>query len=318
MNQRILGRTGIAVSEIAFGGVEIGLPYGIGVTSQADMPSDAVSIKILHAALEQGINFYDTARLYGRSEDIIGRAFKGQRDRVVLCSKCTHIQKDGGKLPDADSLSAIINNSLQESRSSLQTDYLDVYMLHNATLEILENSAVADTFLALKRAGIVRAIGVSTYSEAETKRAIEQGYWDVIQLAFNLMDQRQAAFFDAAHAARIGLVVRSVLLKGILSDRGRNLHPALVRVEDHRKCYLELLNARIPTLSNLATKFALSFPQVSSVLVGIDRLAYLQGAVAAADGHYLDSDALARAQELAFPDPEFVDLPAWDRVGWLK
>lgn len=318
MNKRILGRTGIPVSEIAFGGVEIGLPYGIGIKSPADMPSETEAIRLLHTARDRGINFFDTARLYGRSEEIIGRAFKNKRAQTVICSKCHHLPKNNGQLPNAAELRAFVENSLHDSLKALQTDYLDVYLLHSTALQDLQHPAIPEIFSDLKRNGWVRAIGVSTYSEKETPLAIEQGVWDVIQLFFNLMDQRQLTFFRPAQAAGIGLMVRSVLLKGILSDRGRDLHPALKVVKDHRNRYQELLSGNIPTLSVLATKFALSFPEVATVLVGIDRMEYLEQAIATADGHYLDADALNRAKELAFPEPDFLDLPKWDREGWLK
>lgn len=318
MKQRILGKSGISVSEISFGGVEIGLPYGIGVNSEADMLSDEQSIKLLHTALEQGINFFDTARQYGRSEEIIGNAFKKKRESVVICSKCRHLPKIDGQLPPSDVLERYIENSFHVSLRTLKTRYIDLFMLHSAELPNLKNSTVQETFVNLKRRGRVRAIGVSTYSVEETEYAIEQGIWDVIQVSCNLMDQRQVALFEKAAAAGIGLMVRSVLLKGILSDRGRNLHPALQRVSDQRDQYQELLTPTIPTLSKLATKFALSFSEVASVLVGIDRMEYLEQAVDTADGNYLDADALARAKELAFPEPGFLDLPKWDREGWLS
>ncbi|MCK5739394.1 aldo/keto reductase, partial [bacterium] len=276
------------------------------------------SVKLLHTALEQGINFFDTARQYGRSEEIFGNAFKQKRDAVVISSKCRHLPKIDGQLPPRAILRKFIKNSFQESLVALQTDYIDLFMLHSAELPNLKNPTVQETFVNLKQSGRVRAIGVSTYSVAETRFAIEQGIWDVIQVSCNLMDQRQVALFEKAAAAGIGLMVRSVLLKGILSDRGRNLHPALQRISDQRDRYQELLTENIPTLSKLATKFALSFSEVASVLVGIDRMEYLEQAVDTADGKYLDADALARAKELAFPEPEFLDLPKWDREGWLR
>ena len=315
MKQRELGNTGIKVSEIAFGGVEIGIPYGIGVNSQADMPTDQESGKLLQAALDNGINFFDTARAYGRSESIIGKAFADKRERVVICTKCSHLPSEKTA---PDKMRALIEFSLEESLSALQTNYIDVYKLHSANLNILKNDVVLDAFSKLKKEGTIRATGVSTYTVDETKTAIEQGVWDVIQLSFNLMDQRQGALFDIATRTGIGIVVRSVLLKGILTDKGRNLHPELKHVADHRDRYQELFDESIPTLSTLATKFALSFPQVSSVLVGIARMDYLQNSVDTANGNYLDATKIARAQELAFPDPEFLDLPKWDRRGWLK
>ena len=317
MKQRRLGRTNIPVSEISFGGVEIGLPYGIGVHSSADMPSDAESIHLLHQALELGITFCDTARAYGKSEEIMGKAFTDRREQVVLCSKCSL-----PALTDSGSVSAgassAIRRTLQESLAALQTDYLDVLMLHNADLVILNDESISEAFSDLRDKGVIRATGVSTYSMAETDLAIDKGVWDVIQISFNLMDQRHAALFDKAQASGVGLVVRSVLLKGVLSDRGRDLHPALERIAGHRDRYNDFLNETSPTLSVLATKFALSFNQVSSVLVGIDRPEYLYQAATTADGSYLDEATLARLQALSFPDPEFIDLRVWDRMGWLR
>jgi aryl-alcohol dehydrogenase-like predicted oxidoreductase len=71
-------------------------------------------------------------------------------------------------------------------------------------------------------------------------------------------------------------------------------------------------------LSTLATKFALSFPEVSSILVGIDRLEYLTQSLEAANGLYLDKNKLKRAKELAFPNPGFLNLPYWDKMNWLR
>ena len=113
-------------------------------------------------------------------------------------------------------------------------------------------------------------------------------------------------------------MLRSVLFKGILTDRGRNLHPQLKSVQAHRELYSQLLSEDVPSLSVMATKFALSFPEVSSVLVGIDRTEYLQKALEVADGKYLGAEMLARARELAYPEPEFLDLHKWDVLSWLR
>ena len=314
MNYRTLGKTGNQISEISFGGVEIGLPYGIGIKGKTDMISESDAINLLNSAIDRGINFFDTARMYGSSETLMGKAFKNKRDKVVISTKCTHLPS--GKLAPVQT-KALIESSLKESLSALQTDYIDVYKLHNATLNHLRNDAILNTFSKLKKDGVIRATGVSTYTIDETKTAIEQGVWDVIQLSFNLMDQRQADMFDLALQAGIGIVVRSVLLKGILTDRGRNLHPALKNVSEHRDRYQELMDESTATLSSLSMKFVLSFSQVSSVLVGIDRMEYLENALATADGHYLNGEKLKRAQQLAYPEPGFLDLPEWDQKGWL-
>lgn len=318
MRKRLLGNTGLNVSEIAFGGVEIGLPYGIGVESTADMLTESEAIHLLQTAVENGINFFDTARQYGNSEALMGKAFRGQRDKVILATKCRHFKTTAGTLPPDSKLKLIIETSLQESLAALQTSYVDVFMLHQGDLEILNNAEIARVFQDLKQAGQIKATGVSTYTPEETEKAITTGGWDVIQLPFNLMDQRQEKLFAAAETAGVGIIIRSVLLKGLLSSRGKNLHPALANVETHIQNYQQLLGNNAADLPTLATKFALSFPEVASILVGIDRLEYLHKSIAAASGATLSRKTIQQAKQLAYPEPEFLNLPHWDRMGWLK
>jgi aryl-alcohol dehydrogenase-like predicted oxidoreductase len=318
MIKRPLGKTGIEVSEIAFGGVEIGVPYGIGIKSAADMLPEAEAIKLLHRAIDSGINFFDTARMYGNSETIMGKAFKNRRDDVVIGTKCRHLRDENGNIPKDLKLKEIIETSLNESLEALQTDHVDIFMLHQADISILENEEILTIFSDLKKKGKCSTIGVSTYSPEETKKAIEVGMWNIIQVPFNLMDQRQGEFFSLASNKGIGIIIRSVLLKGLLSDRGKGLHPALAEVEKHIKCYDELLEESAYNLSTLATKFALSFPEVSAILVGIDRPEYLYKSLEAANGIYLNNNKLARAKELSYPDPGFLNLPYWDKMNWLR
>ncbi len=112
MKKRELGKTGIAVSELAFGGVEIGLPYGIGVKSAADMLSEDESIRLLHEATESGVNFFDTARLYGASETIMGKAFRDRREQVIIGTKCRQLRDGNGALPNGSDLKKLIKTSL--------------------------------------------------------------------------------------------------------------------------------------------------------------------------------------------------------------
>ncbi len=319
MNRRKLGRTEIEVSEISFGAVEIGIPYGIGIENFDDMVSENEAIKLLNCALENGMNFFDTASSYGRSEEIIGKAFKDKREHVVICTKCKPlIDDDNNKLLPGKDVPGIIADSLQKSLSDLRTDYIDVYMIHSANLDVINNHEITEIFTQLRDKGIARSIGVSVYTVEETRQAVESGIWDVVQLPYNLMDQSHGEGFSLAARHGVGIVVRSVLLKGVLTDRGSDLHPKLKAVQQHCDLYKEFLNEDIPTLSDLATKFVLSHKDVSSVLVGIDRMEYLQKALAVADGNYLDQNTLARAQQLQYPDRGFLDLTIWRKKGWLK
>ena len=102
-----------------------------------------------------------------------------------------------------------------------------------------------------------------------------------------------------------------VVCQGLLSEF------RLKSIQEHRQKYTQLLNDRINNLSDLATKFVLSCEGVSSALVGIDKLEYLEKALMMADGNYLDIDMLEKAKRLAYPDPEFLNLPVWERKRWL-
>lgn len=317
MKTRELGNTGIEVSEIAFGGVEIGIPYGIGVQSREDMLSKKQAIVLLRNALDKGINFFDTARLYGESESIMGEAFQDIRDKVVLSTKCKHFKEQDGSIPAFSILKERIEGSLNESLRHLKTDYVDVFMLHQSDAEILNHPDVRKIFADLKSKGKIRAFGASTYSEVETGLAIEKN-WELIQLPFNLLDQRHQQHFEMASKKGVGIIVRSVLMKGLLSDKGRNLHHALEMVENHIHKYTSLLDTDINSIASLATKFALSFPQVSSVLVGIDKQEYLEQAILAVQGRLFTTSQLLKAKALTYPDPSFLDLPDWERKGWLK
>jgi aryl-alcohol dehydrogenase-like predicted oxidoreductase len=318
MIKRKLGNTGIWVSEGAFGGVEIGMPYGLGVSDRNEILSEAEAISLLHSAFDSGINFYDTARMYGNSENIIGKAFRFIRDQVVICTKCKHFLELNHTMPKRTELLKIMEGSFQDSLKALQTDYIDVYMLHQVNSDILDNADICSFFLNLKKEGFIRATGVSTYSVEETQHAIDAGIWDVIQLPFNLMDQQHKILFDIAHRKGVGIVIRSVLLKGLLCDRKITLHPALRDVEEHIARYAQLCSISGNSLSEMAMKFVLSFPEVSSVLVGIDSPAYLDQFVKAADGNYLDDGLMKKAKELAFPDPSFLNLSYWSKMNWLK
>ena len=314
MNYRYLGTTGIRVSEIAFGGVEIGLPYGV----HKALMEEHEAIELLHIALEKGINFFDTARMYGLSEERMGKAFEGMREQVVLSTKCFHLRNSDGRLPQGKELKDFVENSITTSLKMLKTDHVDIFMSHSADAEILANQEIADVFSSVKKRGLARVIGVSTYGDKDTKTAVESGNWDVIQLAFNLMDQSCRPSFMAAKERGVGITVRSVLMRGILTDAKFEYNEKIKCVEDHRKKYFGLLSPEIPTISDLATKFVLSFDEVSSVLVGIDKPEFIDKAISSAGGKGLDPKQLESAKCLAYPEPEFLNLAVWDRNGWLK
>lgn len=317
MHYKSLGNTGLKVSEVAFGGVEIGMPYGLNMSQASHKMQKDDAIKLLHYALDRGINFFDTARLYGESESIMGEAFAGMRQDVILASKCKHFRLPDGSLPAAIELKKIMTDSLHESLRELRTDCIDVYMLHYGDLEILELEEVYELFSIFQQEGLIRYPGVSVYEPEETKKALDKDYWKVIQLPFNLMDQKQGEHFQQASAQGVGLVVRSVLMRGLLTDKSFQLHPALKDVQAHLHTYRKLYSEDSQTLASLAMKFAASIPEVSSVLVGFDKVEFVQEALSIFNGDYLNANDLKMAKSMSYPDQSFLNLAQWDKNGWL-
>jgi aryl-alcohol dehydrogenase-like predicted oxidoreductase len=168
MFKRKLGRSGIEVSAMGMGCWAIGGPWWWSDSrpmgwSQVD---DAESIRAIHAALDMGINFFDTAANYGagHSERILGQALSGRRDRVVIATKFGHIVDEETKIVD-DAGDALVGNIHQDCEISLRrlgTDYIDIYQLHAGSYPAEEAVAVRDVLDELVAQGKIRAYGWST------------------------------------------------------------------------------------------------------------------------------------------------------------
>ena len=162
MNYRRLGRTGLQVSEIGLGTVELGLDYGVPVAGEHLRPPEEHAARLLNQALDLGVNFIDTARAYGASEEIIGRALKGRRGEYILASKLAPIREEGQS--DGE-LAEQVKASIAESLRMLQTDVIDLLQLHWAPADVIAKGRVLAAAREAQRAGQVRFIGASTYGE---------------------------------------------------------------------------------------------------------------------------------------------------------
>jgi len=125
MTYRTLGRTGLTVSALALGTVELGMDYGIAAPGHFTRPVETAAIDLVHAALDAGVTFIDTARAYGESEAVLGKALQGRRDQVVLATK-VGLHRPDGSLPAGETLRAEMLTSLETSLRLLQTDRVDL------------------------------------------------------------------------------------------------------------------------------------------------------------------------------------------------
>ena len=283
MKTRRLGKTGIEVSEIGFGSWGIGGSHG---DSVAYGPTDdAVSRAALREARETGINFFDTSPVYGygRGETLIGEVFEGAREKVALATKVGFVHSSGAQ----DFSPAHLEESLEGSLKRLRTDRVDLYQVHDPPMALLEREpAVMETLRSLKEQGKVRALGITVRSPEEAFQAVERFGFECVQINFNLLDQRvlQNGLLDFCGSRGVGVIVRTPLCFGFLTGayaaegpfdpadhRSRwSLEQRALWVEGYR-IFQSVLSDERQTPAQLALRFCLSHPAVSTVIPGIMR-----------------------------------------------
>ncbi len=314
MRYRSLGRTGLSVSEVSLGTVELGMEYGLKEDGASSVPAETDARNLLNRAIDSGVNFIDTAALYGNSEEIIGRALKGRRSEYVLATKCMHRLDEG--LDYADSRRSIAE-SIDRSLLRLQTDYIDLLQVHgrdllDVELRMIRDGVVMDEMENARKAGKIRFTGYSSYSEEAALAAIEDDRWDTLQFACNILDRRYLKrVIPEACKRGVGIVVRSALLKGALTDKSRFMPERLKPLVDHIDRLVDVQAATRYSLPELALRFVLSIPDISTVIVGADRLEYLEQAVAASDGEGLSEEVLVKLEDMALDDPYLLNPGNW-------
>lgn len=299
MKVRHLGRTGIAVSEIALGAVELGMDYGIHAAGAASRPNEKDAAWMLNRALDLGVNFIDTARAYGDSEAIIGRALKRRRSEFTLATKVQAADSLNGSLKKA------IRLSVERSLVALQTDIIDILQLHSAPLEVLRRGEAVEILKELQREGSIRFLGVTVYGQEAAMEAIQAGAYDCVQIAYNALDRESGQQVLAAAEERdIGIVVRSVLLKGALSYRYQHLPETLSELKSAVARVAAIADARSMSLPELAFRFVLRQPAVSTALVGASSVEELEAAIKFSSRGPLPDEIVAEIEAVTLSRPE--------------
>lgn len=294
MQYRTLGKTGIKVTPYALGSMMFG---GLGNPDHEDC------IRIIHKALDAGINFIDTADRYstGESEEIVGKALKGRRDNIVLATK---VHGPMGQDPNMQGNSRRwIIRAVEDSLRRLGTDYIDLYQIHRPApdTDIEETlSALTD----LMRAGKVRAIGASTFPASEIveaqwvaeKRGLAR--FRTEQPPYSILDRGiEREVLPTCEKYGMGVMVWSPLSKGMLTGRYRKGQPMpdSLRVKafprqmsDERS--LDAVEQLIPLaaeaglpLTHMAMAFAIAHPGVTSALLGPRTIQHMDDLLAGAE-----------------------------------
>lgn len=305
------GRTGLNVSCISLGTVALGLEYGIESPHASRRPSEKDAIRLLEQAADEGINLFDTAPAYGESERLVGLAI-GRRQRCHIATKVSVPMDGDGKALQGAPLRAAINASLKKSLRILRRDVIDIVQIHNATVDGIERGEVSDVLLKARDEGKVRFLGASVYGEESALAAVNSGYFDSLQVAYNVLDQRMAGrVFPAAAQAGVGILVRSALLKGALTEKSRFLPPELHVLQRASERAREKLAGTWQRLPEIAVRFCLSSKDVATVLVGASTRKELEQALLAAKAGPLSEELLGQAASLALTDEHLLNPSHW-------
>ncbi|MCZ7539637.1 MAG: aldo/keto reductase [Anaerolineae bacterium] len=314
MNYRELGRTGWRVSEVSFGAWAIGGSWGA--------VDDGESIAALHKALDLGVNFIDTADVYGdgHSERLIAGVLKERREEVIVATKA------GRRLDPhvADGYNdANLTRFVERSLRNLDTDCLDLVQLHCPPTEIYYRPEVFGALDDLVRAGKVRYYGVSVEKVEEALKAIEYPNVQTVQIIFNMFRHRPAElFFAQAQQRRVGILARVPLASGLLT--GKMTPQSAFAADDHRAFNrygesfdmgetfsgvnfrigleaVEELRPLVPpgaTMAQLALRWILMFDAVSCVIPGARRPAQAEDNVRASELPPLSEETMARVRDI--------------------
>lgn len=256
MQYRILGRTGLKVSEVGFGGAPIGIPNYNEVWDPSNEENARCVLNAMHRALDLGYNYFDTAPGYGdgRSEELMGIGLAGRRSQVYLATKTEWKDKDRDWV-------------LQRAESSLrrfQTDYIDILQFHHGAeyseedFRWIMEGGPMDALQRLKQDGKIRYIGITCEDPITLLPFMNTGLIDVIQIRYNII--YQGAFDNILPLAKklnIGVVVMRPLSSGIFQKLIRHARADIDQ-------YLDL--------NELALNYVLSDPHVSTAIVGMRKI----------------------------------------------
>lgn len=320
MRYRRLGQTGLRVSEIGFGAWAIGGPFSFGGQPIGwGKVSDEDSVTSLRTAFEYGVNFVDTADIYGfgHSEELVRQAVKDAPQEILVATKV-------GFLPEAQEnrfqgfSREHLFNACEASLRRLGTEAIHLYQLHCPPLEIIEAGEAFESLDTLKRQGKIQHYGVSIERDVEAIAAMEYPGVETVQIIFNMLRQKPArTVFPLALKQRVGILARVPLASGLLA--GKFSVNSVFSDDDHRSSPipgetfsgidlargLELVNKLRfleyeggPSLAQIALRWILAFDAVSTTIPGAKTSRQVMENVASSGGEYLSDPDMDRIHSI--------------------
>lgn len=285
MQRRSFGASGIMVSAIGLGAWQLG-------SYEWDNTDEAEALQIVQAALDLGCDFFDTAPSYGggRSEELLGKALKGRRHTVTICTK---FGRTTARQPQYDA--AYLRSSLEDSLKRLQTDYVDILVLHSPPRELLDGASAPhyEIMEQLKAEGKLRVYGVSVDTRQEIETLLTTTRCGAIEVLFNIFQQEPLPAFQQAADKGVGLIAKVPLDSGWLSGkyRGEGQFADLRRrwspeVVARRAALVDQLAGYLPEgmpMPQAALQYVLAQPTIATVIPGARSVAQVRENMRAAE-----------------------------------
>ena len=258
----VLGRTGLDVTRLSFGAMEIRGSRIWGGRAVTDQQAET----ILNAVLDEGINFIDSANDYGRSEEFIGKYLSHRRNEFYLATKCgcTVVTRDANTddtphVWTRDNLFRGLNESLQR----MKTDYVDIMQLHNPPVEETEKNQLVEALREMQQQGKVRFISIST-TLPHLPTYLHWGVFDTFQIPYSALEREHEEWISRAAEAGIGTIIRGGVARGEFGVGLGNED----RWKKFEEAGLDELRASGESRTAFLLRFTLSHPHAHTIIVG--------------------------------------------------
>lgn len=292
MRTNQLGSSELYVSEIGLGCMSLGTDEG-------------QAVKLIHEALDRGVNFLDTADLYdeGRNEELVGKAVQGRREDVIIATKVGNRRIPGQDGWVWDPSKEYIKSTVKDSLRRLGTDYIDLYQLHGGTLDDPIDETI-EAFEELKREGWIRYYGISSIRPNVIREYAAKSNIVSVMSQYSILDRRpEEAVLDLLAENGISAIARGPVARGILSDRGQA--KAEKGYLDYSKNDLLNVLKKLEEvggdtdLSHLAIRYALAHAAVACTIPGASSLEQLRHNLAAGDKEELSPQDIQSIQAIS-------------------
>lgn len=269
IEKRRLGNTGLEVTRIGFGALEIGRNWGVGDAAATQRPDAEDAAHMLNGVLQLGVNLIDTASAYHRSEERIGETLATRRDEYILATKCGEYSVEPNTFYDFSYEG--IARSIDESLRKLRTDSVDILQIHFGPnpQQVLDDGETVRAMKDAQAAGKAKFLGASPGNDV-LENCIDSGDFDVLQIGYSLLDRGADELISRAADKGIGVLIRSGLAGGWLTPRVLAM-PENERPENVR-ALLNVVDGDADKLQELALQFLRAHDGISSVLIGSKNL----------------------------------------------